>query len=277
MKVSGRFTHEGIQGFSFGYHPFTRPKMIAHLYFVDGLLIDTGQRLMQKAILKEIGQLPVTQIFITHYHEDHSGNLDALQEQFACPIFASPKCIELMKAPPPISFAQRMVWGDRPAFTSIRPSVEVLKTPQYQFQLIPVPGHAPDMVVLYEPERKWLFSADLYVHHYIGYMLPEESIWEQIHSIRRVLELDFDILLCGHNPQLKNGKALLEKKLRFLEDFYRRVAELHQRNHWPQDIFKLLHLKENRAIKWLSGGQLSKINMVKSVVRDCTNRPPLPA
>ncbi|MEL7425543.1 MAG: hypothetical protein AAFN81_21310 [Bacteroidota bacterium] len=43
MKVSGRFTHEGIQGFSFGYHPFTRPKMIAHLYFVDGLLIDTGQ------------------------------------------------------------------------------------------------------------------------------------------------------------------------------------------------------------------------------------------
>ena len=275
MRVNGRFTFEDIQGFSFGYHPFSRPKMIAHIYYVDGLLIDTGQRAMQKTILAETSQLPVEQIFITHHHEDHSGNVQALQEQFDCPVYASSKCIEMMKAPPPISFAQWMVWGNRPAFNGMLPQNEVLKTRQYTFHLIPVPGHAPDMVVLYEPERRWLFSADLYVHHYIGYMLLEESIWEQIHSIRRILDLDFDILLCGHNPQLKNGKVLLQKKLHYLEAFYRKVAALHQQNYSPEDIFKRLNLKENRNVKFLSGGKLSKINMVRSAVRDCINRPPL--
>ena len=276
MRVSDQFTHEEVQGFSFGYHPFARPKLIAHLYHVDGLLIDTGQSTMRKAILQTIRPLPVEQIFLTHFHEDHTGNVQALQQHFNCPVYASPKCIEQMKAPPPISLAQQMVWGKRPAFTHITAKTDVLKTNQYEFQLIPVPGHAPDMVILYEPDRKWLFSADLYVYHYISYMLPEESIWEQIHSIRRVLELDFDILLCGHNPQLQNGKALLRKKLEFLESFYHSVAKLYHLKHTAEDIFKRLNLSENRTIKWLSGGQLSKINMVKSVVRDCINHPPLP-
>ena len=242
--------------------------MYAHVYFVDGLLIDTGQRGVRSILLEQIGQLPVRQMIVTHYHEDHSGNIDLLQRHFDCPVYASAECCEIMKAPPPISFAQRMTWGNRPAYAQLTTIQEQLVTDHHTFQVIPVPGHAQDMIVLYEPEQKWLFSADLYVHHYIGYMLPEESIAQQIQSIRRVLELDFDVLFCGHNPQFKGGKILLEKKLSFLERFFEDVAALYHRGYQAREIFSQLKFKENRITYWLSGGHLSRINMVRAVIRD---------
>ena len=277
MRTCEQFSFEDIQGFRFGYSPLSKPFIHANVYFVDGLLIDTGQRKVSQLLLDKIGGLAVEQIFITHHHEDHTGNLDHLQAHFSCPIYASPSCCEMMKAPPPISLAQQMSWGNRPPFHQLTPIKGTLRTPNHQFEIIPAPGHAPDMVVLYEPERKWLFSADLYIHHYIGYMLPSESITQQIQSTRRVLELDFDVLLCGHNPQFSNGKALLQQKLSFLEQFYEQVAKFHQKGLSAKAVFKAMRLKENHFIKIFSGGKLSKMNMVRSVIRDLSNPSPSPA
>jgi len=75
------------------------------------------------------------------------------------------------------------------------------------------------MVGLYEPNKRWLFSADLYVNSYFAYFLRNENIYQQIESIKKLLALDFDAIICSHNPQLANGKLQLEKKLKFLEDF----------------------------------------------------------
>lgn len=85
-----------------------------------------------------------------------------------------------MKNPPPISFAQKRVWGTRPAFSDLIPKDDQLETPDQKFTLTPISRHAKDMVALYEPEKKWLFSADLYVNSYIGYYLRDESIVQQI-------------------------------------------------------------------------------------------------
>lgn len=268
MRTSEQFEFEGIQGFRFGYNPIGKPLMYAHIYFVDGLLIDTGQRGVSPILLQQVGHLPVQQIIVTHHHEDHSGNIDLLQRHFGCPVYASPECCEIMKAPPPISFAQRMTWGNRPAYTKLTAIQDQIVTDHHRFQIISIPGHAPDMIALYEPERKWLFSADLYVHHYIGYMLPEESIAQQIRSIRRILELDFDVLFCGHNPQFKDGKKLLAKKLDFLEGFFEDVVALHMKGYQAKEIFRHLNFKENWTTNLLSGGHLSRMNMVKSVIRD---------
>ena len=52
MKVTKRFSHNEIQGFIFGFHPFAKPTMLVNIYFIDGLLIDTGPGLMKHAVLK---------------------------------------------------------------------------------------------------------------------------------------------------------------------------------------------------------------------------------
>jgi glyoxylase-like metal-dependent hydrolase (beta-lactamase superfamily II) len=242
--------------------------MYAHIYYVDGLLIDTGQRKMSKEILAQIGQLEVKQIFITHHHEDHTGNVELLQNHFNCPVYASEHCCQLMRNPEKISIAQKMVWGDRPACHTMRPISGSIQTANYQFELIPIPGHAPDMMALYEPQQRWLFSADLYVHHYISYFLYSEEMATQIASIKKVLELDFELLLCGHNPQLSGGKERLLQKLHFLASFYQKVATAYHLGLNAKQIFRQLQLRENWYVRLLSQGALSKLNMVKSVIRN---------
>ena len=268
MLIAESFQQEEVLGLKFGYQWIGRPKMFSHIYFVDGLLIDTGQSKMRKSIQSAIKPLAIEQIFITHHHEDHTGNIQEIKKLHDCKVYASEACCQIMKEPPKLSFAQKLTWGDRPGQKDLIPIQEKIATKRFSFHIIPIPGHAPDMVALYEPNRQWLFSADLYINSYIDYFLKDESIADQIESTKKILALDFKVMFCAHKPQLKNGKQQLAKKLRFLESFFHEVSLLYQQGYSAHEIFRSLKLKENWFVKMLSGGNLSKLNMVKSVIRD---------
>ncbi len=271
MRIKSTFQHGPIQAYKFAYSPFGKPKLGVHLYYIDGLLIDTGQSRMRKVVAETVSSLAVEQIYITHYHEDHSGNVHLLSQYFQCPAFSSRLCCALMKSPPPISFAQYVSWGPRAAYPHLQVKEDFIETDKYHFQIIPIPGHAVDMVALYEANEGWLFSADLYVHNYISYMLTEESIKTQIESISTILELDFDTLFCSHNPQLQSGKKRLSEKLHFLEEFYDKVASEYRKGKTAKAVFQDLQLNEKWFVRFLSHGCLSKMNMVRSVIRDERN------
>lgn len=268
MKVIDSFNFQEIQGYKFGSSLFGVPKLYSHIYYIDRMLIDTGHSRMSTDIIEKVKHLDVNQIVITHHHEDHSGNIASLQAFFDAPVYGSELCCEMMKNPPSISLSQKMSWGDRPGYQSIIPLGEIISTNKYKFQIIDIPGHARDMIALYEPDQKWLFSSDLYVNSYIGYFLKAESMSQQIASIKKVLKLDFDVLLCGHNPQLKGGKVKLEKKLNFLQKFESDVLSAYQKGKDANEIFKFLSLKEFWKVRLISNGALSKLNMVKAVIRD---------
>ena len=242
--------------------------MFVHVYYIDGLLIDTGPKRMQKQLLTATKDLNIEQLFITHFHEDHSGNIRSLQEMHQCKAYASEMTCEVMKAPPKLSFIQQVMYGQREAFEGLTPLGESLVTNNSRFEIIPIPGHAPDMVCLYEPERKWLFSADLYISSYIGYFLCDESVLQQIESIRRIMQLDFDVMFCAHKPQFRGGKAQLAKKLSYFETFFDEVAILYKQGYTAREIYKRMNLKEHWTVRLLSGGKLSKLNMVRSALRD---------
>ena len=268
MRITKSIDFSPVQAFKFGSWPFGKPNMYVHTYFIDGLLIDTGHSNMRKEIMACLRPLPIQQIFITHHHEDHNGNLKPLQQHFHCPTYAYPLCVDIMQQPPNITLAQRLTWGPRAANTNITPISEVLSTPNYSFQLIHTPGHAADMVCLYEASQGWLFSADLYVHDYIRFCMRAESIAQQIRSIKKVLRLDFDKLFCSHNPQMHAPKERLKAKLQFLEDFYGKVATLFHEGYTAPTIFNVLKLKEIWLVRLLSGGELSAMNMIKAVILD---------
>ena len=227
---------------------------------------------MKQQALEKITPLPVEQIFITHYHEDHNGNLEDFQAHFNCPSYASPTCVEIMKKPPRISIPQQLTWGNRPPNTALIPKEGVLETDNHAFEIIPIPGHSIDMMGLYERSQGWFFSADLWVSEYIRYFLYSESMQTQIESIRSVLSLEFDVMLCGHNPQLENVKQKLANKLQFLEDFYGKVAALYHTGRSPASIMKHMGLKEDWKLRIISMGHLSTINMVRAVIQDEKNR-----
>lgn len=268
MVICDVLKHQEVTGLKFGVKYFGQPTLSTFIYYVDGLLIDTGQRRARKEILDETRDLRIEQILITHHHEDHSGNIHSLASRHDCPVYGSLQCCELMKDPPPISLVQNLTWGNRDSYADILPVNTEVKTRNHHFQVIPIPGHAPDMIALYEPNRRWLFSADLYINSYIGYFLRTESISQQIASIRKILELDFRVMFCSHNPKTANAKAQLSKKLDFLESSFEAVRILYEKGYSASQVFKQLKLRENWYIRGLSGGHLSKMNMVKAIIRD---------
>jgi len=127
------------------------------------------------------------------------------------------------------------------------------------------------MISLYEPKQGWLFSADNYVNDYIIVFMDNEVMADQIISLKKLIALDFDVLLCSHNPQFRNGKAYLQSKLRFLEDFYGSVHTRAQKGMTPPQIMKDMKLKEYKGVKFLSLGKLSRLNMVKSAMKPASS------
>jgi len=268
MKSFHKFQFEEIEAFQYNFGLPVGGNFGFQLFYIDGLLIDTGAFRQRKEILRTLKALPVQQIFLTHHHEDHSGNLKQLKEVFDCSIYATTACCRLMKSPPPISYAQKMAWGERPPYFELIEENHKIETDKFSFQLIHTPGHAEDMAVLFEPNKRWLLSADLFVNKYINYFLDSESMKLQISSIKKVLALDWDYLFCSHHPKIKCERSQLEFKLQYLENFYQDVADLYHKGFSAQQIFKKLDFKENWTIRILSIGMLSKLNMVKAVIRD---------
>ncbi|KXX67020.1 MBL fold metallo-hydrolase [Flammeovirga sp. SJP92] len=271
MITTKSLNYENVKGYQFGYSLIGKPKLSTYIYFIDGLLIDTGQSKVREVLLDKIDHLSVDQIFVTHHHEDHTGNILPLKERFQCPVYSSDKCAQLMNNPPSLSFAQKITWGDRETYGNLIPIENEIKTRNYTFEIIPIPGHASDMVALYEPNEKWLFSADLYINSYIGYFLYSESVQQQISSIEKILNYDFKVMFCNHNPQLENPKQKLRDKLNFLETSFHSVADLYLKGMDEKEIFKTLKFKENWIVKLLSAGALSKVNLIRSVIKDINN------
>ncbi|MGH1337771.1 MAG: MBL fold metallo-hydrolase [Aureispira sp.] len=258
-----------IQRFRWTSYLFAnRYKLSVQAYFVDGLLIDTGPGKLRAQVLDDLLPLPVEQIFLTHHHEDHTGNLAVLHEREpTIPMYAHRTCIKILKDPPKVSLAERLTWGIHTAVQYIQEVGPTLKTFKYEFTPIYTPGHAIDHLALYEPQEGWLFSGDIYVHPYITYFVANECMATQMASLRKLLALDFERLLCSHSQEQQNGKVLLQQKLQFFQTFSGRVLHWQEQGYDAKEIMRKMQLKERWMIKILSGGWLSALNMVKSVLR----------
>lgn len=268
MKFLQTFKQQNVLGIKAGYSPFGQPNLIAYCYFIDGLLIDTCGSRMKNEVTSTLFSLPIEQIFITHHHEDHCGNLTEIQRHFDCSTYAHPTCIETLKNPPQLSFPQWLFWGTYPKNYQLTPKADFIKTPNYQFEILHLPGHAVDMCCLYEPQNGWLFSADLYVNHYIKYFKQDESMAGQIQSLKKVLQYDISVLFCGHRPQFEHCNDKLKRKLNFFENFYGQVSTLYRQGYSESAILKKMQLKEMWLMRLISGNELSVVNMIRSVIRD---------
>jgi glyoxylase-like metal-dependent hydrolase (beta-lactamase superfamily II) len=136
------------------------------------------------------------------------------------------------------------------------------------FQPVPTPGHSRDHTVFLVPEKGWLFSGDLYLADRIKYFREDERIVDEISSLRKVHSLDFDTLFCSHNPKLKNGRDRIAAKLSFLEDIYGAVMELQKQGLGEKEIMRKIRLGEVHFIRWLTGGNVSAGNIVRSAIRE---------
>jgi glyoxylase-like metal-dependent hydrolase (beta-lactamase superfamily II) len=266
MKTVVKKKFAEIDSYEFGYSLVGHPWMTVHLFIADGLLIDTAQAHLRPEVLEILRQHDFDRVLLTHHHEDHSGNAEAIRQQLGTPVFAHPLTVEKLSKGYRILPYQKIVWG-RSIKCRFDPLPVVIEGNSLRFTPIHTPGHSRDHCVFLVKEKGWLFSGDLYIGDRIRYFRVDERIDQQIDSIKKVLVHDFEILLCSHRPQLSEGKKRLQLKLQFLENFAGEVGRYLDEGLSDREIPAKLGLKEVRSVQLFTCGNVSLSHMIGSVRR----------
>jgi len=271
MRICKQKRFAGIQGFKLGWAPLGPPLMTVYAYVLGDLMVDTGQAHMRREVLQIAGAHQVKRVFLTHHHEDHSGNAAALKKTGQVQVYGHALTCAKMATGFRILPYQKYVWGrTQPLAVDLFP--DRIETTLGKLVPVHTPGHAKDHTAFWLQEAGVLFSGDLYLADTIKYFRVDEDVGTQIDSLHKVLSLDFDTLLCGHFPKVKTGKQRMRQKLAFLEDLYGKVVDLWTQGHVAKDIQRVLKLKEDYYTKYFCFGNVSMLNGVKAIIRHYENR-----
>lgn len=191
-------------------------RQAVNVYWVDGMLIDSGAPRLAPALLHVLNELGLTveQLVNTHAHEDHIGANAALMERYGVTGRIHPLGVKTVQQPPdrlPLYRAQ--AWGVPSAAPAeaLREG-EMIRTDRYRFTVIHTPGHAPEHIVFYEPDQRWVFTGDLYLSPSITLVMAREDPLTLLDSMKRVATLPIRQLFCDHARDVPDSAApLLEK------------------------------------------------------------------
>lgn len=238
--------------------------MIVSVFFIDGMLIDTGPRRQEKLLTAFYDNLEIEKVVLTHHHEDHSGLAYWLQSEKEIPIYIHPIGVEICKKKAKLPLYRHLFWGKREAFQA--ESIEkIFQTENYVWEVLHTPGHAEDHIALYNKKKGWMFGGDLYVHPQPKSSFKFESIPDMIKSLHKVLKYDFETYICSHQGIIFDGKKAVQKKLDYLISLQQEILFLYNKGMTPREIRKELFPKRH-MMHYLSFFENSPMHFIHSVV-----------
>jgi len=236
------------------------------VYRIKDTVIDCGPPNQWRFVKEFLSDEPIRQLLLTHHHEDHSGNARSIGEAFDLTPLAPELSYQKLKTGYKIPPVQKLIWGSPvPVETESLP--EDLRLHDGS-NIVPVhtPGHAKDLTCYFIPERKWLFSGDLYISKSLRYLRVDEDLSQLIDSIRKVLELDFEIIFCPHRGIVEEGKQAMVDKLNNLINLCEKSQALEREGMNEKQIVKKVLGKED-GISYLSAFNISKINLIREALK----------
>ena len=237
-------------------------------YWVDGLVVDTGCAYTVEEFASALSGSTVDLIVNTHSHEDHVAGNAALQAQFGVEVLAHPEAVGFLADPRQRRLRpyQRVLWG-YPAACSARPIADVVETRHLSFRVIHTPGHSPDHICLYEPERGWLFTGDAYVGGRDRSLRLDYNIWDIIESLKKLASLKPKLLFTGSGTVRYDARDELASKVEYLEDIGARVLDLHAAG-WSRRRIRAHLLGPEETVYYITLGNFSGRNLIRSYLED---------
>lgn len=254
---------QGVTGIKMARMILGKPFYFTSCYFVDSLLIDTGCVRAKNEVMPFFKDLNIDLIVNTHCHEDHIG----LNSEFSCKILASKLAIPFINEPRKLEmkFYRRFAWGvPKPSYPEeIGKRVE---TENFKFEVISTPGHSEGHICLYENEKKWIFTGDLYIGGKDRVLRKDFDIWKIIDSLKKINSLNIEVMFSGSGKIYKNPNLKISEKISYLENLGKKIFEMYDEGKTESQISRKLFGREG-WFYYLSEGEFSSENLVKSFLK----------
>ncbi|MEO6191810.1 MAG: MBL fold metallo-hydrolase [Thermoanaerobaculia bacterium] len=246
---------------------FVRPVREVSAYAFADLLIDTGPPATAARLVAWARGGPVRRVLLTHHHEDHIGGAAALAEELGLPVLGPAGAVPIFAEGLRMPLYRKIVWGGRPRTFQAEPLGEVVEGLGYRLRVVPTPGHAFHHVCLFEEGRRWLFSGDLFVHERVKLLRRIENVGQHLDSLRRVLVLEPELLICDHAGILEDAQGRLARKIQWWEDLAGKARGLRDQGLPVEEIARRL-LGREAFLTYASLGDFSKRNLIRGLLAD---------
>jgi glyoxylase-like metal-dependent hydrolase (beta-lactamase superfamily II) len=244
------------------YELFTRRSEVAaysvHVYLVRGALVDTGFHAARRDVARLVDERRPRGAFVTHWHEDHSGNVELLARRgvpLAIPAATEP----IVRAPAPLAVYRRFTWGSMPA---LRAAVTPFAPDDLAF--LPAPGHSPDHHVVWDASTRTLFSADLYLGVRVRVMHPSEDPYAIMASLRAAAALEPERMFCAHRGAVATPARALTARAEWLAQTVGEIERRIAAGTADATIARAV-LGPETFTGWISGGEYAHVNIVRAV------------
>jgi glyoxylase-like metal-dependent hydrolase (beta-lactamase superfamily II) len=193
----------------------------------DGLtIVDTGMRGMHKKVVPAVEELgaPVVRILLTHYHDDHSGSLDALAE-----LWPDAERLWSEREDPFLSGQAELLPGEPEGkVRAIKPrsatATRLLNEGDRvgSLEVVSSPGHSPGHISLLDTRDRTLIAGDAYstlggvattAKPYWRFPLPGFVTWNgavALESARKLRALEPARLAVGHGKTVDDPVAAMD-------------------------------------------------------------------
>ena len=268
MIIKKNFTQESLSGVRAGNGSISLlgVNMNVYVFYVDGVLIDTGAGSLDKEFVPFFNELKIDQVVLSHYHEDHTGCAAFLQQKYKVPIFMNKMMIEYCSKKADYPMYRKLFWGKRKPFQG-KEIGNTFTSPHATWDVIETPGHSKDHLSFLNRQTGQLFTGDLYCQQRTKVILREESIPTIIRSLKHVLTYDFDEVYCCHAGLLKKGRNTLQRKLDYLLEVQEKVINQYEEGKTSKEIKKILFPK-NYPITKFSQGEWDSIHIITSILKE---------
>jgi glyoxylase-like metal-dependent hydrolase (beta-lactamase superfamily II) len=232
----------------------------ASAYLVRGALIDCGFHGVQRQVRALLGEALPRGVLITHYHEDHAGNVEHVA-RLGIPIGASADTVARLRSPAPIRLYRRITWGSAPPLRSALRAFE-----PDDLTLVAAPGHSTDHHVVWDATDGTLYGGDLYLGVKVRVAHPGEDPRILAATLRRIAALGPTRLFDAHRGYVSEPVPLLLAKADWIDEtidaIERRIAAGASDSRIVRELFGGESLPG-----YLSGGDYSRTNFVKAIRR----------
>jgi glyoxylase-like metal-dependent hydrolase (beta-lactamase superfamily II) len=243
------------------------------VFLIDGLLIDAGAPGGVDDLRDFINSLDpnntVEKCVITHNHEDHCGGGRMLQNEFNIPIFASELAIPLLLKEKNYPDYRQMTWGVKyqPFQAKLLENSISTKSNKYVFDVLEMPGHAPELISLVERKQQWAFITDAVMPKYQMIFGKDTDISEDISLIYQSIKKLYDFTV-GMNKLLlfTSGNGVFKGRS-FLKNRMDEINILHLKAHKFQAEAKEKGLSDKRLIKYVLKALFSRENFIGTLTR----------